>query len=245
MTFIFKVTTLFFWSNYKNLNMDTRTQHLLTAPPLPLLARMATPSTLAFLIQGLVSLAEVWFIGQLGSISLAAIALAFPLLMLTQTLSGGAMGGAVASAIARALGAGDIDRAEQVGWIGGLSAGIIAGALGIVLAIFPDGWIALFTQDPLVHASAKDFIQIAGPCFLFQGLGLSLYFASQGANAMLWPVLATILRVAVAGSVSFSLGFIFDIGLVGICYGAALGMISYAIIIAGALKLGAWRPSAK
>ena len=69
--------------------MDPRTQHLLTAPPLPLLARMATPSTLAFLVQGVVSLAEVWFIGQLGSISLAAIALAFPLLMLTQTLSGG------------------------------------------------------------------------------------------------------------------------------------------------------------
>ena len=96
--------------------MDPRTQHLLTAPPLPLLARMATPSTVAFLVQGVVSLAEVWFIGQLGSISLAAIALAFPLLMLTQTLSGGAMGGAVASAIARALGAGDVARAETLVW---------------------------------------------------------------------------------------------------------------------------------
>ena len=70
-----------------------------------------------------------------------------------------------------------------------------------------------------------------------------MYFASQGADAMLWPVLAAILRVLVAGCVSFSLGFIFDIGLVGIYYGAALGMISYAVMIAGALKFGAWRPS--
>ena len=62
---------------------------------------------------------------------------------------------------------------------------------------------------------------------------------------MLWPVLATILRIAVAGCVSFSLGFIFDVGLTGIYYGAALGMVSYAIIIAGALKFGAWRPSIK
>ena len=91
--------------------MDPRTKHMLTAPPLPLLVRMATPSTLAFFVQGIVSLAEVWFIGRLGSISLAAIALSFPLLMLTQTLSGGAIGGAVASAIARALGAGDVTRA--------------------------------------------------------------------------------------------------------------------------------------
>ena len=59
---------------------------------------------------------EVWFIGQLGSASLAAIALVFPLLMLTQTLSGGAMGGAVASAVARALGAGDRERGVQLIW---------------------------------------------------------------------------------------------------------------------------------
>ena len=59
---------------------------------------------------------EVWFVGQLGSSSLAAMALVFPLLMLTQTLSAGAMGGAVASAIARALGAGDQRRAEQLIW---------------------------------------------------------------------------------------------------------------------------------
>ena len=43
---------------------------------------------------------------------------------------------------------------------------------------------------------------------------MSLYFASVGANAMLWPVLATIIRVAVTDFVSLSLEFIFDVGLV-------------------------------
>ena len=64
--------------------MDARTQQLLTAPPASLLVKMATPNALAFLIQGFVSMAEVWFISRLGTTSLAAIALAFPLLMLTQ-----------------------------------------------------------------------------------------------------------------------------------------------------------------
>ena len=90
--------------------MDDRSIHMLTAPPIPLLLKMSAPNSLAFLIQASVSMAEVWFIGRLGNLSLAAIALVFPLLMLTQTLSGGAMGGAVASAIARALGAGDLTR---------------------------------------------------------------------------------------------------------------------------------------
>ena len=74
---------------------------------------------------------------------------------------------------------------------------------------------------------------------------MSLYFASVGANAMLWPVLATIIRVAVTDFVSLSLEFIFDVGQVGNHYGSALGMISYAIIIAGALKFGAWLLLAK
>ena len=81
--------------------MDDRTHHLLTAPAMPLLIRLATPNAAAFLIMSSVSIAEVWFIGRLGTTSLASIALAFPLLMLMQTMSGGAMGGAVTSASAR------------------------------------------------------------------------------------------------------------------------------------------------
>ena len=46
--------------------MDARTQQMLSAPALPLLARMAAPSTVAFFIQGSVSLAEVWFVGSVG-----------------------------------------------------------------------------------------------------------------------------------------------------------------------------------
>ena len=446
--------------------MDPRTQKMLSAPPLPLLVGMAAPSTVAFFIQGSVSLAEVWFIGQLGEISLAAIALAFPLLMLTQTLSGGAMGGAVAAAIARALGAGDIvraerlvwhalalavmggvgllvifllggraflqflggedevlrqayayavvllsgsvflwligtvtaiyrgmgemqfpaaimifnalvqiplsgclilgwgglpalgiigaaisaivaaallclplfvklskgdlpvrlrlsamrfsksdfdeilrvalpaslsplltiatvlvltayvasfgeaalagygigsrvefliiplvfglgaalttavgasvgagelDRAERLGAIGGLSAGVIAGLVGIVLALFPNAWIGVFTDVPAVHAAARSYIEIVGPLFFFHGLGLSLYFASQGASAMFWPVLATVLRVLVAALGGYVLAFTLDFGLSGIYTAAAAAMLTYAVVIAAAIKAGAWR----
>jgi Na+-driven multidrug efflux pump len=42
------------------------------------------------------------------------MALVFPCVILTMTMSGGAMGGAVASAIARALGAGDRERASTL-----------------------------------------------------------------------------------------------------------------------------------
>ena len=206
--------------------------------------QVALPASLSPILTVSTVLMLTAFVGRFGEAALAGYGIGSRIEFLIIPLVFG-LGSSMTSLVGMAIGAGDIKRAERVGWIGGLSAGVIAGVVGIVLAIFPDGWITLFTQDPLVHASAKAFIQIVGPCFFFQGLGLSLYFASQGANAMRWPVLATILRVAVAGCVSFSLGFIFDLGLVGIYYGSALGMVSYAIIIASAVKWGAWRPSAK
>ena len=96
--------------------MDNRTQEFLSKPIMPLLIRMSAPNTIAFFIQSLVVLTEVWFISKLGTNSLAAVALAFPLLMITQTMSGGALGGAITSAIARSMGANDIDRVEKLIW---------------------------------------------------------------------------------------------------------------------------------
>jgi Na+-driven multidrug efflux pump len=55
----------------------------------------------------LVTIAETTYVGSLGTPPLAALALVFPLVMLQQMMSGGAMGGGVSSAISRALGAGE------------------------------------------------------------------------------------------------------------------------------------------
>ena len=55
-----------------------RTNQLLTAPLLPLLLKMASPNAAAFLVQTTVNMTEVWYVGQLGKVSLAAMALMFP-----------------------------------------------------------------------------------------------------------------------------------------------------------------------
>ncbi|MDZ7668212.1 MAG: MATE family efflux transporter [Gammaproteobacteria bacterium] len=92
------------------------TVQMLEAPPLPLLLRMASPNAMAFLVQAAVGMAEVAFVGQLGTVPLAALALMFPGLMLMQMLANGAIGGAVSSAVARAMGAADRVRAETLIW---------------------------------------------------------------------------------------------------------------------------------
>jgi len=87
---------------------------LVSGPILPALLRLTLPNLAAMLVLALVSIFETVYVGILGTTPLAAIALVFPLIMLMQMLSAGAMGGGVSSAISRALGAGDLARAEAL-----------------------------------------------------------------------------------------------------------------------------------
>ena len=446
--------------------MDNRTQEFLTKPIIPLLIRMSAPNTIAFFIQSLVVLTEVWFISRLGTNSLAAVALAFPLLMITQTMSGGALGGAITSAIARSMGADDIekaerliwhsiiislggaisflilfllfgkqllfllggrgeilqesyaycsilffggillwlsgslsavlrgmgnmrfpatlmvitssiqvilsggfilgwfgfpklgvpgaavavlissalmvtvillklrsksipaslrkerfqlrkilfdnifevaipaslspllvvgtilvltglvgrfgtealagygigsrveflmiplifgigsamtsivganigalniDRAEKVGILGGSTAGFVSIVIGLTLAAFPEAWIQFFTDDIKAFEVTKKYIQIVGPFYIFQGIGLSLYFASQGANAMKWPTIATIARFIIAcagGGVSV---YWLELGIESIFISSSAAMAIFGLMIFISIKKGAWR----
>lgn len=446
--------------------MENRTQEFLTKPIIPLLIRMSAPNTIAFFIQSLVVLTEVWFISRLGTNSLAAVALAFPLLMITQTMSGGALGGAITSAIARSMGADDIekaerliwhsiiislggaisflilfllfgkqllfllggrgeilqesyaycsilffggillwlsgslsavlrgmgnmrfpatlmvitssiqvilsggfilgwfgfpklgvpgaavavlissalmvtvilfklrsksipaslrkerfqlrkilfdnifevaipaslspllvvgtilvltglvgrfgtealagygigsrveflmiplifgigtamtsivganigalniDRAEKVGILGGSTAGFVSILIGLTLAVFPEAWIQFFTDDIKAFDVTKKYIQIVGPFYIFQGIGLSLYFASQGANAMKWPTIATIARFIIAcagGGISV---YWLDLGIESIFISSSAAMAIFGLMIFISIKKGAWR----
>src|SRR5947209_20336729 len=87
---------------------------LLDGPIFRTLLRLAWPNVIALSAGVCVVIAETSYIGRLGVESLAAMALVFPFVILTMTMSGGAMGGGVSSAIARALGAGDAARAAML-----------------------------------------------------------------------------------------------------------------------------------
>ena len=151
------------------------------------------------------------------------------------------IGAAMTSLVGLSIGSGNIERAEKIGWLGSASAAALTGVIGLILALFPHVWVPAFTKDQATFEAARSYIQIVGPFFAFQGLGLSLYFASQGAGAMRWPVIAILARVVVAVGVGWLLAFWFDLGLQGVFIGAAAAMATFGLIIAASLKLGAWR----
>ena len=71
-------------------------------PILRTLLGLAWPNVIALSAGTCTVIAETSYIGRLGVEALAAMALVFPTVILTMTMSGGAMGGGVASSIARA-----------------------------------------------------------------------------------------------------------------------------------------------
>src|SRR6185436_9463190 len=94
--------------------LNPRTERLLAAPVVPALLRLSAPGILLVAFQSMVSIGDTYFVGRLGTAPLAGLALVFPLIMLLQMTSAGAMGGGVSSAIARALGAGNAARARRL-----------------------------------------------------------------------------------------------------------------------------------
>lgn len=149
------------------------------------------------------------------------------------------IGAALVPAVGMNYGAGNGARAKRVAWIGALTAAAVTGAIGLVVAIAPMLWAGMFTSDPAVLETASDYLRIAGPCYGFFGLGLALYFASQGARKVLGPVLGGTLRLAViviggllVASQGVSIGWLFAI--------VAAAMLVYAAFTAAAVAGTRW-----
>src|SRR3954452_21177280 len=101
--------------------------------------------------------------------------------------------------VGMAMGAGLVARARQVAWTAGAAAGLTVGLVGLIVAIKPELWVSLFTSDPGVTAAAYSYFAWAGPGFGFFGMGVCLYFSSQGAAKVGGPVLAGTIRLVLVG----------------------------------------------
>lgn len=179
-------------------------------------------------------------VSSFGATALAGYGIAARLEFLLTPLVFG-IGAAMTAIVGTNVGAGNVPRAERVGWTGGALAGALTGSIGLLLALMPQLWVGLFTDDPDTFAAGALFLQIVGPLFLFQGLGLALYFASQGAGEIRWPVFAALVRfiVAIGGAALATYSFGFGLAAVYTCIAA--GMVLFGVITAGAIWLGAWR----
>jgi len=217
--------------------LSTRAERLLSAPIVPTLARLSAPGVLLVAFQSMVSVADTYFVGRLGTAPLAGLALVFPLIMLLQMTSAGAMGGGVSSAIARALGAGNAPAARKLV----AHALVIAAAMGaaFTLLIVPFGGLLYSLLggegESLRNALTYSSIIFGGAITVWAANTLSSVL--RGSGNMLVPALTLIGAACVHVPLTGTL-----IPRIGIA-GAGIAYITTFGIAALVMALIVWRSS--
>ena len=205
---------------------------LVEGPILRTLLWLAWPNVIALSASTCVVIAETSYIGRLGVESLAAMALVFPCVILTMTMSGGAMGGGVASAIARALGAGDRDRASTLAahaMLIGISFGLVF-MLGML--IFGPRLLELLGGRGNVLAQAIAYTQIFFGGAVMPWLMNTMAGILRGTGNMKLPSLmmlsSAVCQIILGGTLGLGLGPIPSFGMRGVAAGS---LIAYLISI--------------
>jgi putative MATE family efflux protein len=149
------------------------------------------------------------------------------------------LGGPLVALVGTNIGAGQRERALRIALIGGAIAFAITEAIGIATAVWPRAWLTLFSTDPHVIETGSTYLRAVGPFYGFFGLALALYFASQGAGRLFWPLFAGFARMLVAvggGWLALRLT-----GSPGWLFAAlALGLFLHGAIVLVAIGSGAW-----
>jgi Na+-driven multidrug efflux pump len=142
--------------------------------------------------------------------------------------------------VATNMGAGQSDRALRAAWTGASVVALITGTIGTAAALAPALWMNHFTADPAVRAFGADYLQIVGASYSLFGLGLALFFASQGAGRMFWPLAGSVARVVVVAGGGWLAVRVFNVPATGFFFVIAAGFAVYAAMIGGAIWLGRW-----
>jgi putative MATE family efflux protein len=206
--------------------------------------RVGAPGSLNTILTNLNIALLTGLVGPFGTFALAGYGLGVRLEYLQIPIVFG-FGSALVTMVGTNVGAGDMARAQRIAWVGAGLATAVTGSIGLGGALFPELWLGLFSTDAAVLAIGATYLRIVGPTYGFFGLGLALYFASQGAGRLLWPLLAGMIRLLIAAGGGWLAMHWFDGGLAVLFIAIAAALTLFGITVAVAIQAGAWSAAGK
>ena len=149
------------------------------------------------------------------------------------------LGAPLVAMVGANIGAGQKERALRIAMMGAALAFVACEAIGLGAALWPSAWLRLFGDDPMMIATGSAYLRFVGPAYGFFGLGLALYFASQGAGRLMWPLLGGFARLVIAaGGGWLALALTGSLPFVFVMLGVALA--AYGAIVGIAVHSGVW-----
>lgn len=212
--------------------MKQQSERLGVDPIGKLLADLTIPATVGMLAMALHSVIDAIYIGRgVGAIGVAAVAITFPLSMLVMAISG-AIGIGGASVISRALGSGQLDKANLAfGTV--LMMILMVGVTGVLLGLtFLTQLLKLFAASETIMPLSSEYLGIIlyGTIFFSFSFAINNIVRAEGNAkvAMTTMVISSVLNIIFTPIFMFAL----NLGMSGAAYGTitAQGLTSFYLL---------------
>ena len=172
--------------------------------------------------------------GQLGRETAIGYAMGARLEYILQPVAFG-FGTALVAMVGTNWGARQYARAREIAWTGAITIAGVCGTIGLAVAIHPGLWMGLFSDDAEVARIGGVYLRIVGPVYVCFGLGLGLFFVTQGVGRAVAAMNANALRLVVSATGGLLAVYGLDLGVTGFFAAVAIGFCLYAALLVHAV----------
>ncbi len=153
-----------------------------------------------------------------------------------------AFGTATATLVSQSLGRGEPEMAERYGWESVKLAGMIFGLIGLITFIWPEQILGLLSRDAAVIEASIVSIRILAAIEGFIAAALILTQALFGAgNSKFVMYVEIVLHIVCLVPLSYFLGVVLNLGLVGVWSAALIYIVVLAGIMGWKFYGGTWK----
>jgi putative MATE family efflux protein len=167
--------------------------------------------------------------GQFGPQAAIGYAMGARLEYIMQPIAFG-FGTAIVAMVGTNWGAQQYGRARRIAWTGAATIALLCGTLGLIVALQPRIWLGLFSDDNEVARLGAMYLRIVGPVYVCFGLGLGLFFVSQGFGRGFTAMLANAVRLLVSAGAGLAAVYWLNLGTTGLFTAIAFGFCVYAAL---------------
>jgi putative MATE family efflux protein len=205
------------------------------------IVRIGIPNSLMQAQQHLSSLVLTWLIVPFGTLSVAAhyIWQRVDVILLTLGFGVGTGAGVLG---AQNLGAGQTERAEKSGWLGVGLISIIMLVASVVLLLWADRIVRLFSSEPDLVELTSIFLRIAAASYIARGINNMFMQFLIGVGDTLMVMLGELISTwGILMPLAFFLPRITDLDVYGIRWAIVIRMFFAAAIFVVYFWMGKWK----
>jgi putative MATE family efflux protein len=197
--------------------------------------KVGVPGLINIAITNLSVIVLTGIAGQLGRDTALGYAMGARLEYVLQPVAFG-FGTAIVAMVGTNWGARQYRRAREIAWTGATTVAVVCGTIGLIVAFQPGLWIGLFSDDAEVARLGTLYLRIVGPAYICFGLGLGLFYVSQGVGRGVAAMNANGVRMVASAAGGFVAIYWFDLGVAGFFAAVAAGFCVYAAILVHAVS---------